>query len=117
MYFCPFCGTLLLVEYSQSHRLFCSTCRFIVPITTTLTTTHDLTHMNKPAVEAESPNEESKEGETACAQVMTVRCQSGEGDGNCTNDKAFYVQLQMRSADEAETTFFRCTVCGFQWRQ
>lgn len=36
---------------------------------------------------------------------------------NCTGDKAYFYQLQIRSADEPMTTFYKCVVCGYQWRE
>ncbi|WFC96490.1 RNA polymerase III C11 subunit [Malassezia brasiliensis] len=42
----------------------------------------------------------------------------------CDHGRAYYMQLQIRSADEpiiltAVTTFYKCTKqeCGFQWRE
>ncbi|WFD00969.1 RNA polymerase III C11 subunit [Malassezia yamatoensis] len=37
----------------------------------------------------------------------------------CDNHRAYFMQLQIRSADEPMTTFFKCTKqqCGFQWRE
>jgi DNA-directed RNA polymerase subunit M/transcription elongation factor TFIIS len=34
----------------------------------------------------------------------------------CGSNKIFTTQLQMRRADEPMTTFFRCTICNYQWR-
>lgn len=36
--------------------------------------------------------------------------------GKCGNNKAYYAIKQTRSSDEAPTKFFRCTNCGFTWR-
>lgn len=35
----------------------------------------------------------------------------------CTNRRAYFFQLQTRSADEPMTTFYRCTVCAHQWKE
>lgn len=37
---------------------------------------------------------------------------------NCSNDKAYFMQMQIRSADEPMTTFYKCTspTCGHNWR-
>ena len=34
----------------------------------------------------------------------------------CKNKKAYFWQVQTRAADEAETTFYKCTKCGHTWR-
>lgn len=35
----------------------------------------------------------------------------------CGNDKAYWWLLQTRSGDEPPTQFYRCTKCGYTWRQ
>lgn len=35
----------------------------------------------------------------------------------CGNREAFWWLRQLRSADESETRFFRCTKCGKTWRE
>jgi DNA-directed RNA polymerase subunit M len=35
----------------------------------------------------------------------------------CGNDKARYWLQQMRSGDEPETQFFKCTECSHTWRE
>lgn len=35
----------------------------------------------------------------------------------CGNDTAYWWLRQLRSADESETRFFRCTKCGKTWRE
>ena len=35
----------------------------------------------------------------------------------CGNKKAYFWTKQMRSADEPETRFFRCTKCNRTWRE
>jgi DNA-directed RNA polymerase subunit M len=35
----------------------------------------------------------------------------------CGNNTAYWWLRQLRSADESETRFFKCTKCGFTWRE
>jgi DNA-directed RNA polymerase subunit M len=35
----------------------------------------------------------------------------------CLNKRAFYWMVQTRGADESSTQFFRCTKCGYTWRE
>ncbi|MCD1293726.1 transcription factor S [Methanocella sp. CWC-04] len=35
----------------------------------------------------------------------------------CGNQKAYWWMRQLRSADESEVRFFRCTACGKTWRE
>lgn len=33
----------------------------------------------------------------------------------CTHTKAYFMQIQIRSADEPSTTFYKCVECGHRW--
>jgi DNA-directed RNA polymerase subunit M len=35
----------------------------------------------------------------------------------CGNDRAYWWLVQTRSGDEPPTIFYRCTKCGYTWRQ
>jgi DNA-directed RNA polymerase subunit M len=35
----------------------------------------------------------------------------------CGNDVAYWWMRQLRAADESEVRFFRCTKCGYTWRE
>jgi len=35
----------------------------------------------------------------------------------CGNNEAFWVLRQTRAADEPETRIYRCTECGYSWRE
>lgn len=162
MFFCPFCGTLLLVQPLESGNHFCcSTCRYAHAIVgdEPLTVTHSFLHCNKALVDDEdlaiTPNagvgttrSNSADGNSAATdcdghassantsaggtshelerrhvhgdgsevgQIITIICQNDETQ--CDSRKAHFVQIQMRSADEPATTFYKCVKCGFQWRQ
>ena len=47
------------------------------------------------------------------ADSMEEQCTKEGG----TNRKAYFFQLQTRSADEPMTTFYRCTECAHQWKE
>jgi DNA-directed RNA polymerase III subunit RPC11 len=47
----------------------------------------------------------------ASAPLSAANC------AKCGNDRAYYQQLQIRSADEPMTTFYKCTSCGLRWRE
>eukprot|EP00742_Colponemidia_sp_Colp-10_P017639 GILJ01020301.1.p1 GENE.GILJ01020301.1~~GILJ01020301.1.p1 ORF type:complete len:112 (-),score=0.82 GILJ01020301.1:101-436(-) len=110
MHFCPFCATLLVIESGVNNRLICVTCNYLCPVNEVLTVTHDFTKDNKKGSEIEETLAvgDGPEG----GQIITIPCESGE----CESDKAYFTQLQMRGGDEAQTTFFKCTVCGFLWK-
>jgi len=44
---------------------------------------------------------------------IAIKCENKE----CNNYEAFFKALQMRSADEPETVFYRCTKCGDVWNE
>lgn len=48
-----------------------------------------------------------------CADIKIVRCK----DETCDGTRAFFYQVQIRSADEPMTVFYKCTVCGTRWRE
>jgi len=35
----------------------------------------------------------------------------------CHNKEVYYIVRQTRSADEAPTVMYKCTKCGYQWRE
>jgi len=35
----------------------------------------------------------------------------------CEHTRAYFMQIQIRSADEPMSTFFKCVKCAFQWRE
>lgn len=35
----------------------------------------------------------------------------------CRNDSAYYLEIQIRSGDEAATIFYKCTNCSHTWKE
>lgn len=46
------------------------------------------------------------------ADGATVRC----ANDKCDSDKAYFRQVQIRSADEPMTNFYKCVKCATEWR-
>ncbi len=140
MHFCPFCGTLLLVEEHAGCRLFCLTCPYVVLVHRPMTVVHDLSSANKRGRDQlEDDFNAAAASNSEGQQTTMIRCEAGSiagdyqeslfggggGGGSaaggcerpsCTSVKAFFIQIQMRSADEPPTTFYKCVECGFRWR-
>lgn len=38
-------------------------------------------------------------------------------DEKCDGSRAYFYQVQIRSADEPMTTFYKCTACGNRWTE
>lgn len=39
------------------------------------------------------------------------------GCPKCEHPRAYYMQIQIRSADEPSSIFYKCCSCGHQWRE
>ncbi|KAK6019097.1 putative transcription factor S [Ostertagia ostertagi] len=104
--FCPFCGSMLQIEESDSCMQFsCPACPYICPVTKKVSSRiypklKDLEEvLGGPSVWDN-------------AQVTNERCPK------CSNDRAYFMQIQTRSADEPMTIFYRCAnaECGHRWK-
>ena len=107
--FCPTCGNLLLIMSSMndSMRFWCKTCTYSFPVgQETLTVSEKFTKKKVDDILG---------GEEAWKDVARTeaRCPSD----TCNSNVAFFRQMQIRSADEPTTTFYRCVVCTKQWRE
>ncbi|MFX1533831.1 MAG: transcription factor S [Promethearchaeota archaeon] len=101
------CGTLLLpVRTGSQTFLVCKKCGHEIPLEnsgeyvekiTILHTDKDRTLVIESLEEINLPT------------IMNV-CPK------CSNNEAWYMQLQTRKADESMTTFYRCKKCSHTWR-
>jgi len=105
MYFCPYCGTQLLLEKSVPIRFHCLTCPYAHPIQAVRHVHHD---REERKVDDVLGGPEAWNG----FPTWSIRCENRE----CTSDKAYYKEFQIRSADEPTTKIFRCVECGKAWR-
>ena len=101
MEFCPECGTMMVLKDGV---LVCRRCGF---------TTEKQDDKSVLSVERHAKKTIAVlEGQSDMGLPTThARCEE------CGNDTAYWWLRQLRSADESETRFFRCTKCGRTWRE
>ncbi|XP_020583927.1 DNA-directed RNA polymerase III subunit RPC10-like [Phalaenopsis equestris] len=108
MDFCPNCANLLDIEAAsgnQKTRFTCLTCPYVYPIKTKIVREIKLVRKEiEPIFEADDMKYAPKTAAT-CPK--------------CHNGEAYFRQIQIRSADEPMTTFYRCCNdnCRFDWRE
>ncbi len=107
MLFCPTCANLLLVDkVSGDLRFYCKTCPYIFKVQESF---EKKMHLQRKVVD------DVLGGEEAWADVDQTTVQGG--CPQCSNLKAYFMQIQIRSADEPMTTFYKCAKCAYQWKE
>ncbi|KAH0515307.1 Protein-L-isoaspartate O-methyltransferase domain-containing protein 2 [Microtus ochrogaster] len=104
--FCPSCGNGLIVEEGQRcHRFACNTCPYVHNIT------RKVTNRKYPKLKEV---DDVLGGAAAWENVDST----AEPCPKCEHPRAYFMQLQTRSADEPMTTFYKCcnAQCGHRWR-
>lgn len=100
MEFCPKCG-IVLVQKEKNYS--CPKCGY--------------TKREKIKVQSSEKFEKAqeigvlKEKEIELLPTINAICEK------CGNKEAYFWTSQTRSADEAETRFFKCKKCGHSWRE
>uniref|UniRef100_A0A7S1XKH4 DNA-directed RNA polymerase subunit n=1 Tax=Phaeomonas parva TaxID=124430 RepID=A0A7S1XKH4_9STRA len=103
MQFCPPCGNLLLVESAGSgFRFFCSTCPYVCNITERLKSS---LRLKRKQVDDVLGGAEAWEN----VDKTAADCPS------CGAQEAYFMQIQIRSADEPSTRFYKCVNCAHTW--
>lgn len=107
--FCPNCSNMLLIAPGDDgqNKFYCLTCPYEFKITGFLI--YDRTMLHRKEVD----DVLGGEGFWDNVDQTKVQCPKDE----CGGDKAYFYQLQIRSADEPMTTFYKCTKCGNKWRE
>lgn len=100
MEFCPKCGCVL-VEKKKGYG--CPRCSYILKGKIKLESSEKLSEKKKIAV--------IKESDTDVMPTTIATCPK------CGHKKAYFWTSQTRSADEAETRFFKCVKCKHTWRE
>ena len=107
MLFCPTCGNLLLIEKTiANYRFYCKSCPYICNINQRL---KNYTKFDKKEVDSIFGGKEAWEN----VSKTDISCPK------CSFDKAYFKQIQIRSADEPSTLFYKCAnlECAFDWRE
>ncbi|KAI9033143.1 hypothetical protein DFJ74DRAFT_601189 [Hyaloraphidium curvatum] len=108
-WYCPHCSNLLLLRTgstSGQQEFFCQTCPYVFEIMKT--------HASKTTFKRKELDDVLG-GEKAWENVD----QTDALCPRCEHRRAFFFQVQTRSADEPMTTFYKCAnpKCGTQWRE
>ena len=107
MEFCPKCGkVMVLKKRSEKVVLVCPRCGYEKSVKDKVI----YTKVPRRKVEEITVIEEGEEGKVL-PTTTDVICPK------CGNRAAYYWSVQTRSADEPMTRFFRCTKCGYTWRE
>jgi DNA-directed RNA polymerase III subunit RPC11 len=104
--FCPNCANVLVIEEGAScFRFACNTCPFIQNISGKMTSRKYCKLKEIDDVLG---------GAAAWENVNSTE----ETCPKCGNSRAYFMQIQTRSADEPMTNFFKCCnhQCGHRWR-
>ena len=100
--FCPECKSLM---FPSNGKFVCRKCNTLITIQKNDET---ITTIKQVPIEKEL---KIFENSIDTLPKTKVECQ------NCHNSEAYYVLRQMRAADEPETKLYRCTKCGYSWRE
>jgi len=109
--FCPKCGTKMLLRQVKSGKerkvvWVCPSCGYTVEA-----------GKEKMAVQTGEPKETALQVlDSDIANLKTMPTVEIECP-KCGNDRAYWWLVQTRSGDEPPTIFYRCTKCGYTWRQ
>ncbi|KRT80020.1 hypothetical protein AMK59_7422 [Oryctes borbonicus] len=105
--FCSLCGNLLFVQEGLHGRiqLVCNICPVFQNITKTVSSR---TYYKLKEIDDVLGGEEAWKN----VDSTEITCPK------CSHNKAYFMQLQIRSADEPMTTFYRCCnhQCSYNWR-
>ncbi len=111
--FCPRCGSLMYPRVKDGKReLFCPNCGYVIDISNEEIDAYKIKVKSKRSpkdkiivVDASQPPPD------ALVLKGQVRCPK------CGHDEVIFWMMQTRAADEPPTRFYRCTKCGYTWRE
>lgn len=108
MQFCPTCSNFLLVANTGGggFSFFCQTCPYVHAI---------VKRVSRKVVLPRKVVDDVLGGEEAWKNVDQTEADCEK----CGHNRAFYMQIQTRSADEPSTIFYKCSNfdCGHRWKE
>ncbi len=111
MRFCPKCGRLMRPRIVDGERILeCPNCGYSELVKAHLegySVRKRIEHTNKEKIAVIDESKIPK----VLPVTRSVECPK------CGNREAYYWMMQTRAADEPPTRFYRCTKCGFTWRE
>ena len=104
MKFCSKCGTMCEADHKKK-RYVCPNCGAEEP-------------MEDQPLEIPRENKEAEKVIVIGKKEQNIRTtpQVKAKCPKCDNDKAYWWMVQTRGIDESSTQFYRCTKCGYTWR-
>ena len=99
MEFCPKCGSVLI---EKDGKFKCARCNYHAKGKIKIEASEKIRKGKKIGI--------LKEKDTDVFPTTVETCPK------CGHNEAYFWSAQTRSADEAETQFFRCTKCKYTWR-
>ncbi|XP_054159424.1 DNA-directed RNA polymerase III subunit RPC10-like [Oppia nitens] len=103
--FCAKCGTRLTLEGRDvCHVMACQTCPYVFRVTRSI-------------VNRKYPKLKEVDEVLSDSAVWQTVDSTDEKCPKCEHTRAYFMQLQTRSADEPMTTFYRCCSCGHRWKE
>lgn len=108
MLFCPTCGNLLLTRTNAQglQQFFCQACPYIFDIHRKYSSKLELERKQVDDVLGGADAWKNVDStDSACPK--------------CDHNRAYFMQIQIRSADEPSSIFYKCCLpqCGHQWRE